>query len=73
MRSKCLTTAALNSRRATIPLVRLLEGEERWETPGHLQGVVLSQNWGGTEPKHTVACMKAKATASDRRTSSPES
>ncbi|GFU43567.1 hypothetical protein TNCV_4005951 [Trichonephila clavipes] len=36
----------LNSRRAPSPLVRLVEGEERSEAPGHLQGV-LSQNWGG--------------------------
>ncbi|GFY20111.1 uncharacterized protein TNCV_2148041 [Trichonephila clavipes] len=57
----------LNSRRAASPLVRLMEGEERWETPDHLQGV-LPQNWGGTEPKRT--CMVLKATNNDRHTSS---
>ncbi|GFX13100.1 uncharacterized protein TNCV_2357561 [Trichonephila clavipes] len=40
----------LNSRRAASPLVKLVEGEEMWEAPDHLQGV-LPQNWGGTERK----------------------
>ncbi|GFW56803.1 hypothetical protein TNCV_160331 [Trichonephila clavipes] len=30
----------LNSRPATSPLVMLLKGEERWEVPGHAQGVL---------------------------------
>ncbi|GFV11681.1 uncharacterized protein TNCV_976701 [Trichonephila clavipes] len=34
----------LNSRQAASPLVRLVEGEERWETPDHSRGV-LPQNW----------------------------
>ncbi|GFS69122.1 uncharacterized protein TNCV_4009841 [Trichonephila clavipes] len=38
----------LNSRRAASPLVRLVEGEESWEAPDHLQGV-LPLNWGETE------------------------
>ncbi|GFU52914.1 uncharacterized protein TNCV_1142211 [Trichonephila clavipes] len=33
----------LNSRRAASPLVRLVEGKERWEAPDHPQGV-LPQN-----------------------------
>ncbi|GFV85514.1 hypothetical protein TNCV_3773381 [Trichonephila clavipes] len=43
----------LNSRREASPLVRLVEGEERWETPDHSQ-VVLPQTLGGTEPNRTV-------------------
>ncbi|GFS99491.1 hypothetical protein TNCV_4534591 [Trichonephila clavipes] len=39
----------LDSRRASSPLVRLVEGEERWETPDP-----LPQNWGGTELNRTV-------------------
>ncbi|GFU06306.1 uncharacterized protein TNCV_4765991 [Trichonephila clavipes] len=30
----------LNSRRAASPLLRLVEGEERWEAPDHPQGVL---------------------------------
>ncbi|GFS98594.1 uncharacterized protein TNCV_2987261 [Trichonephila clavipes] len=61
----------LNSRQATSPLVRLVEGEERWETPdAHFQGV-LPLNWDGAELNRTVICMVLKAAANDRRTSSP--
>ncbi|GFT42551.1 transposable element Tcb2 transposase [Trichonephila clavipes] len=38
---------ALNSRRATSLLVRLVEGQERWDIPDPQN--VLSQNWDGTE------------------------
>ncbi|GFU13539.1 hypothetical protein TNCV_938251 [Trichonephila clavipes] len=38
----------LNSRRSTSLLVRLVEGEEKWEIPDNPQGD-LPQNWGGTE------------------------
>ncbi|GFV99428.1 uncharacterized protein TNCV_1513981 [Trichonephila clavipes] len=55
----------LNSRRAASPLVRLVEGEERWEAFDHPS--VLPLNWGGTEPNHTVTCMVLKAMADDRR------
>ncbi|GFS62225.1 uncharacterized protein TNCV_477441 [Trichonephila clavipes] len=58
----------LNSRRAASPLVRLVEGEERWEAPGH-QGV-LPLSWGGTEQNRTVTCMVLKAKANDRRKNS---
>ncbi|GFU63306.1 uncharacterized protein TNCV_661401 [Trichonephila clavipes] len=34
----------LNSRRTTSHLVRLVEGEEKWEAPDNPQGV-LPQNW----------------------------
>ncbi|GFV88771.1 uncharacterized protein TNCV_3355231 [Trichonephila clavipes] len=47
----------LNSRRPASPLVSLLEEEERWESPDHLKGV-LPQNWGGTELKRTVTCLR---------------
>ncbi|GFW82996.1 uncharacterized protein TNCV_4604231 [Trichonephila clavipes] len=48
------------------PLVRLVEGEERWEASDHPQSV-LPLNWGGIEPNRTVICMMLKATANDRR------
>ncbi|GFV44807.1 cullin-4A [Trichonephila clavipes] len=68
---KCIVPSrhegTLNSRRAASPLVWLEEGEERCETPDHPS----PQNWGGTELNCTVTCMVLKATANDRRTSSP--
>ncbi|GFT70908.1 cullin-4A [Trichonephila clavipes] len=57
--------STLNSRRAASPLVRLVEGEERWEAPDHPQGV-LPQNWSETELNHSVTCMVFKATTNDR-------
>ncbi|GFV97033.1 uncharacterized protein TNCV_3526191 [Trichonephila clavipes] len=42
----------LKGHRAASPLVRLVEGKERWETPAP-QGV-LPQNWGGTKLNRTV-------------------
>ncbi|GFV66558.1 uncharacterized protein TNCV_3894511 [Trichonephila clavipes] len=56
----------LNSRRAANPLVRLVEGEERWEPSDHSQGV-LPQNWGGTEQNRTDTSMVLKAKVNDRR------
>ncbi|GFX11827.1 uncharacterized protein TNCV_2996121 [Trichonephila clavipes] len=56
----------LNSRRDASPLVRFVEGEERWEVPDHPQGD-LPQNWGETELNRSVTCMVLKATANDRR------
>ncbi|GFW63212.1 uncharacterized protein TNCV_581521 [Trichonephila clavipes] len=56
----------LNSRQVSSPLVRLVEGEERWEAPDYSQGVV-PQNWNGTEQNSTVNCMVLKAKANDRR------
>ncbi|GFV60916.1 hypothetical protein TNCV_925301 [Trichonephila clavipes] len=53
-------------RQAASPLVRLVEGGERWKAPGHPQ-VVLHENWGGTEPNCTVTCMMFKAKTNDRR------
>ncbi|GFX37581.1 hypothetical protein TNCV_3201051 [Trichonephila clavipes] len=63
---KSLESTALNSHRAASPLVRLVEGEERWEAPDHLQDV-LPQNWGGTEQKHAVTCMELKITTNGMR------
>ncbi|GFX53490.1 hypothetical protein TNCV_4652761 [Trichonephila clavipes] len=60
----CLRST-LNSRRAASPLVRLVEGEERWEAPDHPQGV-LSLNWDETELNRSVTCMVLKALANDR-------
>ncbi|GFV84576.1 cullin-4A [Trichonephila clavipes] len=56
----------LNSHRAASHLGRLVEVEERWETPDHPQGV-LPLNWGETELNRSVTCMVLKATANDRR------
>ncbi|GFU78566.1 uncharacterized protein TNCV_2301781 [Trichonephila clavipes] len=67
---KCIVpswhTGTLNSRRAASPLVRLMEGEERWKAPDHPQGA-LSQNRGGTEQNRTVTRMMLKAKANDKR------
>ncbi|GFX20778.1 hypothetical protein TNCV_78351 [Trichonephila clavipes] len=43
----------LNSHRITSPLVSLVEGEEKWVVSVLPQNV-LPQNWGGTNPNHTV-------------------
>ncbi|GFX78240.1 hypothetical protein TNCV_5135871 [Trichonephila clavipes] len=59
----------LNSCGAQSLFVRLVEGEESWEVPDHLPGIL--QNWGGTEPNRTVTCMELKAKANDKCTSSP--
>ncbi|GFX91348.1 uncharacterized protein TNCV_3688121 [Trichonephila clavipes] len=56
----------LNSCQAASPLVRLEEGEERWETPKHPPGVLL-QNWDETELNRYIPCMMLKATANNRR------
>ncbi|GFW94387.1 uncharacterized protein TNCV_1433221 [Trichonephila clavipes] len=49
----------LNSRRAASPLVRLVEGEERWEAPDQPQGV-LPQNWGEAELNRSVTSIYRK-------------
>ncbi|GFT17546.1 uncharacterized protein TNCV_4807841 [Trichonephila clavipes] len=65
---KCIVSSrygsTLNSRRVTSPLVRLVEGEERWEAFDHPQSV-LPQNWGGNEQNRTVTCMMLKAKVND--------
>ncbi|GFX04160.1 uncharacterized protein TNCV_3973091 [Trichonephila clavipes] len=61
---KCIVPSrhggTLNSRRAASPLVRLVEGKERWEAPGH-----LPQNWGGTKQNRNVICMVLKTKANN--------
>ncbi|GFV57053.1 uncharacterized protein TNCV_2931761 [Trichonephila clavipes] len=59
--------STLNNRRASSPLVRLMEKEEWWEASDHPQGV-LPQNWGRTKQNRTVTCMDLKAVANDKRT-----
>ncbi|GFV45299.1 transposable element Tcb2 transposase [Trichonephila clavipes] len=67
---KCIVHAryggTLNSCQAASPLLRLVEGKERWETSDHPQSV-LPQNWGRNEPNRTITCMVLKATTNDRR------
>ncbi|GFV24522.1 uncharacterized protein TNCV_814061 [Trichonephila clavipes] len=71
---KCIVLSrhrgTLNSHRAEIPLVSLVVGDERWETPDPPTGYSFS-NWGGAELNHNVTCLVLKAKANDRRTSSP--
>ncbi|GFT24557.1 uncharacterized protein TNCV_3253571 [Trichonephila clavipes] len=55
----------LNISRASSPLVRLVEGEERWEVSDPPQGV-LPQNWDGTQLNRTVTFMVLKDTANDK-------
>ncbi|GFT33569.1 hypothetical protein TNCV_4381561 [Trichonephila clavipes] len=69
-RSVVAQSSSWNGVLATSSLEKLEEGEKRWEAPDHLQ-IVLSQNCDGTESNHTVACFGLKATANDRRTTSP--
>ncbi|GFW47417.1 hypothetical protein TNCV_4537071 [Trichonephila clavipes] len=47
----CRALGVLNSRRATSLLVRSVEGEEKWETPDHPQGLSLKI---GVEPSKIV-------------------
>ncbi|GFU86295.1 uncharacterized protein TNCV_369511 [Trichonephila clavipes] len=56
----------LNSRRAASPLVRMVGGEERWETSDHPQAV-LPQNWNELQQNSSIAFMVLKATVNDRR------
>ncbi|GFS59499.1 hypothetical protein TNCV_3726031 [Trichonephila clavipes] len=44
----------LNSRQAACPLVKLVEGEEKWEAPDHtLRVVSFLENLGGIGPNLT--------------------
>ncbi|GFT92252.1 uncharacterized protein TNCV_4092891 [Trichonephila clavipes] len=67
---KCIVPSlhggTLNCHRAASPLVGLVEGEERWVAPSHLQGV-LPQNWGGTQENRSVTYRVLKAKDNDRR------
>ncbi|GFX23452.1 cullin-4A [Trichonephila clavipes] len=66
---KCIVTSrhggTLNSRQAASPLMRLVEGEERWEIPERPQGI-LPQNWDETELNRSVTFMVLKTTVNDR-------
>ncbi|GFV31761.1 uncharacterized protein TNCV_2098201 [Trichonephila clavipes] len=68
---KCIVPSqhegTLNSRRSASSLGRLVEGKERWEIPDLSQGV-LSQNWGGNEPKRTLSCMLLKSMTNYKHT-----
>ncbi|GFU95431.1 transposable element Tcb2 transposase [Trichonephila clavipes] len=61
---KCIVPShhggSLNSRRTASPLVRLVEGEEKWEVLDHPQGV-LPQNWVETMLNRSVTSMVLKA------------
>ncbi|GFV01716.1 uncharacterized protein TNCV_2187241 [Trichonephila clavipes] len=67
---KCIVSprhgGTLNSCGASSPLMRFVEGEDRWEAADQPQSV-LPLNWGGIEPNRSVTCMVLKATANDRR------
>ncbi|GFX78575.1 uncharacterized protein TNCV_30151 [Trichonephila clavipes] len=67
---KCIVPSrhggTLNSRRAASPLMKLVEGEERWEAPDDPHGV-LPQIWDGTEQNRTVTYMVIKGKANDKR------
>ncbi|GFW97520.1 hypothetical protein TNCV_4991951 [Trichonephila clavipes] len=55
------------SPQTTSPIVRLMERGERWDPPSPPQ-CVLHENWGETEPNHTITSMLIKAMANHRRT-----
>ncbi|GFV88953.1 hypothetical protein TNCV_442181 [Trichonephila clavipes] len=61
--------STLNCRRASRPLMRLVEGEDRREAFEQSQGVL--QNWGGNNSNRTVNCMVLRGKANDRRTILP--
>ncbi|GFX27977.1 hypothetical protein TNCV_773611 [Trichonephila clavipes] len=62
--------STLNSRFTASPLVRLVEGDEKFEASDSLQDV-LPQNRGGIEPNLTNTCVVLKATANDKLICSP--
>ncbi|GFT63594.1 uncharacterized protein TNCV_870521 [Trichonephila clavipes] len=53
---------SLNSRRDSSSLVKLVEGEDRWDESSHYQGF-LPQNWGRTEPDQPAWCSKLRLTS----------
>ncbi|GFV53137.1 hypothetical protein TNCV_4954231 [Trichonephila clavipes] len=57
----------LNSRRATGPLIRLVEGKERWEAPAP-KYCSLKLGWHRAKNR-TATFTVLKATANDRRPS----
>ncbi|GFU75108.1 uncharacterized protein TNCV_3172871 [Trichonephila clavipes] len=65
---KCIVPSrhegTLNSRRAASPLMRLVDGEERWKAPDHPPGCSLSKL--GVKPSYIVLspvwCSKLRLT-----------
>ncbi|GFY03619.1 hypothetical protein TNCV_3092451 [Trichonephila clavipes] len=49
----------LNTRRAALPLVSLMEGEDRWKALTIPQDI-LPQNWGESKRNRSVICMVLK-------------
>ncbi|GFV77166.1 hypothetical protein TNCV_2108521, partial [Trichonephila clavipes] len=60
----------LKSHHAASLLVRLVDGEERWEALDNPQGV-LPHSSSEMEPHHTIACLVLKAKTNDRSKTSP--
>ncbi|GFV42732.1 hypothetical protein TNCV_840871 [Trichonephila clavipes] len=61
------TSGTLNNRQTARPLVKLVEVEERLETPDHFQGT-LPQDWAGTKINRTVPSVVFKTMANARCT-----
>ncbi|GFV49263.1 uncharacterized protein TNCV_237971 [Trichonephila clavipes] len=65
---KCIVplwhVGTLNRRPAASPLMRLVEGEERWKFTDPLG--VIDHNLGGTDLNRNVPCMVLKAAATYR-------
>ncbi|GFV34112.1 hypothetical protein TNCV_3630771 [Trichonephila clavipes] len=60
----CIVPTTRHSNRVPSPLVRLVEGEEKWEAPNNPQDV-LSHNWGGTKRQivqSPVWCLRLRLT-----------
>ncbi|GFY02854.1 hypothetical protein TNCV_3507341 [Trichonephila clavipes] len=82
---KCIVPSwhggTLNNRRATNPLVKLVEGKERWEAPDHPQAwleriAILApmkpkRRFSGKCDEPTTTCMVLKATANRKVSLSP--
>ncbi|GFT84324.1 translin-associated protein X [Trichonephila clavipes] len=60
----------IESKRVIFLLHRVSRRRREVGDPDHFQGI-LPQKWGGNKPNRIVTCMVIKATAIDRRTSSP--
>ncbi|GFU93507.1 uncharacterized protein TNCV_947491 [Trichonephila clavipes] len=69
---KCIMSfgheGTINSHRGASPLMKLVEGADRWEALDHPYGT-LPQNCGGTESNRTLTYMVLKASVNDKRKS----
>ncbi|GFY35586.1 uncharacterized protein TNCV_196861 [Trichonephila clavipes] len=63
--------STLNSRRAASPLVRLVEGKERWEAPDFPLGCSPSKLGRNQAKNRIVTCMVLVATTNERRNKLP--